>query len=147
MVHVEEDYEEDNDDTGTNREENSVVNQVMERVQIEQENTVVVDNEEGEREDSTTQEATANNNVSVWFDKLEPFINHFRDVNENMIFTLGTKLSLDEMMIRFEGRSKETHRIKNKPIGEGYKFFVLATSSGFVVNFTPDGRTAAKNNQ
>ena len=51
------------------------------------------------------------------------------------------------MMIRFMGRSKETHRIKNKPIGEGFKFFVLATSDGFVVNFTPDGRSAAKNNE
>ena len=50
---------------------------------------------------------------------------------------------LEEMMIRFSGRSKETHRIKNKPIGEGYKFFVLTTNTGFVINFTPDGRTAA----
>ena len=47
-------------------------------------------------------------------------------------------------MIRFMGRSKETHRMKNKPIGEGYKFFVLATSNGFIVNFTPDGRSAGK---
>ena len=42
------------------------------------------------------------------------------------------------------GRSYETHRVKNKPIGEGYKLFILATFRGFVVNATPDGRTAAK---
>jgi len=36
-------------------------------------------------------------------------------------------LSLNEMMIQFVGRCWETHRIKNKPIGEGFKFFVLAT--------------------
>ena len=53
-------------------------------------------------------------------------------------------LSLDEMMIRFVGRCRETHNIKNKPIGEGFKFFVLATMMGFVVNFTPDGRIAEK---
>ena len=49
------------------------------------------------------------------------------------------------MIIRFGGRSNETQGIKNNPIGEGYKFFVLSTVNGFVVNFTPDGRSAAKN--
>ena len=34
--------------------------------------------------------------------------------------------------------------MKNKPIKEGYKLFVLTTKEGFVLNFTPDGRTAAK---
>ena len=33
-------------------------------------------------------------NVSLWFDKLEPFISHFRDASESMIHTLGTNLSL-----------------------------------------------------
>ena len=64
----------------------------------------------------------------------------------DLIFILGTNLALDEMMIRFMGRSIETQQMKNKPIAEGFKFFVLATSSGFIVNFTPDGRTAAKTN-
>eukprot|EP00957_Ditylum_brightwellii_P016009 1206295-Ditylum_brightwellii.AAC.1 len=36
----------------------------------------------------------------------------------------------------------ETHRMKNKPIGEGYKFFALTTTNGFIANFTPDGRRA-----
>eukprot|EP00957_Ditylum_brightwellii_P000678 53432-Ditylum_brightwellii.AAC.1 len=48
------------------------------------------------------------------------------------------------MMIRFSGRSSKTHRIKNKPIGEGFKFFALTTSQGFVANYTSDGRTAFK---
>ena len=33
--------------------------------------------------------------------------------------------------------------IKNKPILEGYNFLVLTTSSGYVINFTPGGCTAA----
>ena len=70
-------------------------------------------------------------------------IDHIRDVSKDLVFVLGTTLSLDEMMIRFFGRSSETHRMKNKPIKEGYKFFVLATKEGFILNFTPDGRTAA----
>eukprot|EP00957_Ditylum_brightwellii_P052903 4011175-Ditylum_brightwellii.AAC.1 len=48
------------------------------------------------------------------------------------------------MMIQFSGRSNETHRIKNKHIREGYKFFALTTTDGFLVNLTPDGRSAAK---
>ena len=47
-------------------------------------------------------------------------------------------------MMRFAGRSLETHHMKNKPIGEGYKFFCLATKEGYIINFTPNGRTAAK---
>eukprot|EP00957_Ditylum_brightwellii_P169681 12915108-Ditylum_brightwellii.AAC.1 len=48
------------------------------------------------------------------------------------------------MMVRFLGRSMETHHIKDKPIGEGYKLFTLSTMFGYIANFTPDGRTAAK---
>ena len=62
----------------------------------------------------------------------------------SLIYELGSVLSIDEMMIRFCGKSNETHRIKGKPIREGYKFFVLATKQGYIVNFTPDGRSAAK---
>ena len=31
--------------------------------------------------------------------------------------------------------------MKNKHIKEGYNFLVLATKEGYVLNFTPDGRT------
>eukprot|EP00957_Ditylum_brightwellii_P204877 15341190-Ditylum_brightwellii.AAC.1 len=50
-------------------------------------------------------------------------------------------------MVRVSGWSMETHRIKDKPIGEGYKLFTLSRTAGYVVNFTPDGRTAAKSQQ
>ena len=65
-------------------------------------------------------------------------------VSYDLVWILGSILSLDEMIIRFKGSSMETHRINNKPIVEGYKFFVLATKNGFVLNFTPDGRAAEK---
>ena len=54
-------------------------------------------------------------------------------------------LAIDEMMIRFHGRSKHTTRVKNNPIKEGYKFFVMACSlTGFVLNFTPNGNVNDK---
>eukprot|EP00957_Ditylum_brightwellii_P085020 6464529-Ditylum_brightwellii.AAC.1 len=37
--------------------------------------------------------------------------------------------------------------MKNKLIGEGYKFFMLASVEGYVINFTPDGHMAAKSQQ
>mmetsp|Transcript_17478 Transcript_17478/g.39451 ORF Transcript_17478/g.39451 Transcript_17478/m.39451 type:complete len:315 (-) Transcript_17478:15-959(-) len=68
----------------------------------------------------------------IWWNFL---VNHTRKVSKSFIWILGTTLSLDKMMIRFSGKSAETHRVKNKPINEGYKLFVLATKSGYVVNF------------
>lgn len=85
--------------------------------------------------------------TKVWFHKLQSFIDHVQEVSFQLIFVLGTLLSLDEMMIQFCGRSAETHWIKNKPIGEGYKLFVLTTYDGFVVNSTPGGRSASKTNR
>ena len=123
--------------------DDSLIEQTVERVQNDQETAA---------EDSTTSgdgndDQSANSDVSMWFHKLQPLVDHVRQVSFDLVFILGTLLSLDEMMIRFMGRSNETHRMKNKPIGEGYKFFVLATKDGFVVNFTPDGRSAQKNKQ
>ena len=121
----------------------------IERIQVDQE-VLLAENstdeqwnneEEIQDEDTRTQQSSEK---KVWYDKLTWVINHIRDVSQDFIFVLGTILSLDEMMIRFFGRSKETHRMKNKPIKEGYKFFVLTTKEGFILNFTPDGRTAAK---
>jgi hypothetical protein len=40
----------------------------------------------------------------------------------------GSKFSVDEMMIRFGGRSSHTARLKNKPIKEGYKILVVCDS-------------------
>jgi hypothetical protein len=41
----------------------------------------------------------------VWYYKIEAFINHVREINFDLIHVLGTCLSLDEMVIRFGGRS------------------------------------------
>ena len=117
-----------------NDEDESLVTGSIERVQREQ--------EEGHAGGEYQQQ---DDEVEVWFDKVKPLVDHFREVSFSMIFILGTLLSFDEMMIRFFGRSVETHKMKNKPITCGYKFFVLSIICGFVINFTPDGRRAEKN--
>ena len=74
-------------------------------------------------------------------------IDHVRNVSYDCIYILGTILSFDETMISFCGQSLEAYRMKNKPIHEDYRFFVLATKSSYIVNFTPDGQTTEKNNE
>ena len=107
----------------------------LDRVGREQESVTI---EETEQEGSEAEMKKR----EVWFEKLCSVIDHVRSVSQTIKFTLGTILSLDEMMIRFFGRSLETHHMKNKPIRKGYKLFVLATKNGYIINFTPDGRTA-----
>eukprot|EP00957_Ditylum_brightwellii_P060421 4587564-Ditylum_brightwellii.AAC.1 len=51
------------------------------------------------------------------------------------------------MAMQFYGHSLETCQMRNTPIGEGYTFFTLTTSQGFVVNFTPDDQMAVKSQQ
>ena len=129
-----EDFEEIVDDS-EELDDEELVETDLERVQHEQED--LERNEEAIENEITIEKKT-------WYNKIEPIVTHVRIKSLALIFTLGTFLAIDEMMVRFSGKSMETHRIKNKPISEGYKFFVLALTNGFVVTFTPDGRTAAK---
>ena len=51
-------------------------------------------------------------------------------------FDLGEKLTIDEIMIKFKGRSSLKQCIKQKPIKRGYKVWILAdTWTGYVYNF------------
>ena len=81
----------------------------LDRVAREQESAAGEEPEQEESEDEMKKR-------EVWFEKLRPVIDHVRSVSQAMIFTLGTILSLDEMMIRFFGRSLETHCMQNKLI-------------------------------
>ena len=51
-------------------------------------------------------------------------------------FDPGEKLTIDEMMIKFKGRSTIKQYLKQKPIKRGYKVWILAdTLTGCVYNF------------
>eukprot|EP00957_Ditylum_brightwellii_P201296 15325005-Ditylum_brightwellii.AAC.1 len=54
------------------------------------------------------------------------------------------KKKANQMRKKMMKQMKKRNRVNNKPIGEGYTFFCLATFAGYIVNFIPDGRTAAK---
>ena len=125
-------------ESNNNDDDKEGVGLTFDRVQRKQQNNEAPEEEE---EDEDKEVFPKKN---VWYSKLSMLIDHVCEVSFACIYILGTILSFDEMMIRFCGRSVETHRMQNKPIREGYKFFVLATKLGYIVNFTPDGRTAEK---
>ena len=68
-----------------------------------------------------------------WWYKLEPIASEFRDLCSKY-WIPGINLSIDEMMIRFFGRSKHTFKAPNKPIKEGYKIFALC-EAGYTYYF------------
>jgi hypothetical protein len=59
-----------------------------------------------------------------WHTKLSPLSNLLRTKFKAYV-VLGQNVSFDEMMVPFAGRSKHTVKMKNKPVKEGFKIWVL----------------------
>lgn len=75
-----------------------------------------------------------------------PFIEFIRGTSHCILIRPGLAVAIDEIMVQFTGRSEETHRIKNKPIGQGLKLFPITDSRmEYVCSFTPDGLMAGNN--
>ena len=68
--------------------------------------------------------------------KVRPFISA---INERCLtnFPNGENLSVDESMLPYFGKHGSKQRIANKPIRMGYKMWVMAESTGYVVQFEP----------
>jgi hypothetical protein len=75
---------------------------------------------------------------------IQGFIDHVNNTSQKLCKHPGWKVSIDEMLRKFKGRSAQTYRMKRKPDREGYKFFAICCSStGFVYSYFPDGRLEA----
>ena len=59
-----------------------------------------------------------------WYLKLEPLASTLQQ-RFQQYYLPSTKVAIDEMVVRFCGRSQHTLKIRNKPIKEGYKIFAL----------------------
>ena len=70
---------------------------------------------------------------SEWFQKLEPLNAMIRSRCQQFYFP-ASNVTVDEMMIRFGGRSHHTYRMPSKPITEGYKVFALC-DIGYTFNW------------
>ena len=67
------------------------------------------------------------------FDKLEELSEHLRYAFKQY-WSIGTHLTVDESIQRFQGRSAATVNIPSKPVPEGYKIWVLA-NAGYVLDW------------
>ena len=65
-----------------------------------------------------------------WHMILEPVAPYLRTTCKKL-WHLGTHVAIDKAMIAYRGRTPHTIKIKNKPISEGYKVWVLA-EAGYV---------------
>ena len=68
-----------------------------------------------------------------WTYKVDPLLEAVHQASSKY-YTPQTNVSIDEAMIRFCGRSRDTFKMPNKPIGEGYKAFCLA-DHGYLFDF------------
>jgi len=68
-----------------------------------------------------------------WYEKVEPLASILRQ-RFRQYYLPGTKVAIDEMVVRFCGRSKHTLKIRNKPIKENYKIFALC-DHGYTYRF------------
>jgi hypothetical protein len=75
---------------------------------------------------------------STFYHKVQPLLRHVQEVSR-AYYVPKTNVSIDEMIIRFSGRSKHTVRIKGKPTPEGYRILALC-DSGYTYAFLPESR-------
>ena len=61
---------------------------------------------------------------SEWWRKLEPLHSILQECFQKLLKP-SSNLAVDEMMVRFGGRSKHTYRMPNGPITQGYRIFAL----------------------
>jgi DNA-directed RNA polymerase specialized sigma24 family protein len=61
----------------------------------------------------------------TWWYKMNPLLSTFRMACKTHLIP-GTDVAIDEIMVRFHGRSGDTCKMPNKPIKQGYKIFALA---------------------
>ena len=70
---------------------------------------------------------------SNWWDKLEPIFSILREKSA-FYWLPSTNLTVDEVMLKFEGRTSQKVTIPCKPIPTGFKLFALG-DSGYIYNW------------
>jgi Transposase IS4 len=68
-----------------------------------------------------------------WWEKLEPIFSILRQ-KCSFYWLPSTNLTVDEIMLKFEGRSTQKITIPGKPIPTGFKIFALG-DSGYIYNW------------
>ena len=82
-----------------------------------------------------------------WYKRVKLLLEHVMEVSKEICLSPHNRLSIDEMMARFKGRSKETFRMQCKPISEGYKLWCLCDRNGYVYHIIPCGRVSGRKHE
>ena len=69
-----------------------------------------------------------------WWRKVAPLTFRFRDRCKKAVLS-ATHCSIDELLEKFEGRSKHTLQIDTKAAGKGYKIYALNLLGGYLVDY------------
>lgn len=75
-----------------------------------------------------------------WYRKVQPLFDHV-ERNSRRLMRPGSHVAVDEMMVRFVGRSIDTYRLSNKPIPKGYKLIAACLSNGYMFSCIPVSRS------
>ena len=75
-----------------------------------------------------------------YYVKLEPLLSHIQITSQNP-YHPRSSVSIDEMIIRFSGRSHDTFRIKDKSTSEGFKILAMC-DRGYTWSVLPLSRIA-----
>ena len=71
-----------------------------------------------------------------WWKKLEPLATGFRQASLKY-YQLGSIISIDEQLIKFEGRSCHALQITSKQAGKGFKIYSLCQNNYLISFFLP----------
>jgi hypothetical protein len=72
-------------------------------------------------------------NNEIWWYKLEPLASSLQSSFQRY-YSPSSEVSIDELIVRFFGRSLHTYKMPNKPIKQGYKIYGIA-DHGYIYNF------------
>lgn len=75
---------------------------------------------------------------SVYYDKVRPLLDGFVETSQKY-YMPSRDVSIDEMIVRFGGRSTHTVKIRSKPVPVGYKILALC-DGGYVYAVLPEAR-------
>ena len=140
----EEDDDDNNDDDESKKddEQNEYFEDKEPAPEKEENDEMSNDNDDDSVDDETINEEDDDFEAKQekWYAKAKFMLDWVNKFSRTHCVHPGFAISIDEMMKLFKGRSNMTHRMKKKPIKEGFKFYAMVCAmSGYCFFFFPDG--------
>ena len=140
------DDDDDDDESKKDEERNDYYDDKEPAPEEEDDNEISDDDDDDDNDDDSVDDETINeqdddNKVEQekWYYKAKFMLNWVNKFPRTHCVHPGFAIRIDEMMKLFKGCSNITHRMKNKPIKEGFKFYAIVCAlSGYCFFFFPD---------